>query len=190
MRDSRTELKSPEHTRVLIVSDQSVELLILGRLLGYHGYQVRGARTSEAVFRSLTRTSFDVVICNLQMVTMSGLELFERLQQTHPDAARILITPPNKTNIAVGALKQGTVFRYVTEPIEPNELIEAVRMGCRQRQVTVDQDRAVALKADRCKRLKKGRRSASRSTNQKQGTFRPISGTHSRAKTPSGDNKS
>ena len=111
--------------RVLIVDDDQAERIILGRILERAGHDVYLTSDDEQALRSLLKKkSIDVVVTDLQMPKVHGLELIMILRTFYPEVGIIAIsaTGPPQLDMAdaVGAIVA------LSKPVDPDELVEAV----------------------------------------------------------------
>jgi response regulator RpfG family c-di-GMP phosphodiesterase len=81
------------------------------------------------------RGPYAVVVSDLRMPGMDGIELFTRVRNTAPDIVRILLTGHADVNVAVHAINEGNIFRFLTKPCQPQVLTKAVQAGLRQHQL-------------------------------------------------------
>ncbi|MEO6026520.1 MAG: sigma-54 dependent transcriptional regulator [Candidatus Binatia bacterium] len=112
--------------RVLVVDDEKAMLLALRGLLGREGYQVETASSGEAALPLLDTGSFHVVITDLSLRGVSGMQVLEHARKIDPDVAVIMITAYGSEKIAVQAMKLGAVD-YVPKPFDNDELRAVVR---------------------------------------------------------------
>src|SRR5262245_54596804 len=112
--------------RVLIVDDENAMRLALKALLSKEGYQVETAGSGEEAIRRIQPGSFHVVITDLSMNGVSGMQVLEHARHADPDLAVIMITAYGSEKIAVQAMKLGAVD-YVPKPFDNDELRIVVR---------------------------------------------------------------
>ena len=112
--------------RVLIVDDEQAMRLALKALLGKEGYEVETAASGEEAIRALERGSFHVVITDLSMNGVSGMNVLEHARRVDPDLAVIMITAYGSEKIAVQAMKLGAVD-YLPKPFDNDEVRVVVR---------------------------------------------------------------
>jgi len=112
--------------RVLIVDDERAMCLALKGLLGKEGYQVETTTSGEDALRQIETGSFHVVITDLSMNGVGGMQVLEHARQVDPDLAVIMITAYGSEKIAVQAMKLGAVD-YVPKPFDNDELRIVVR---------------------------------------------------------------
>jgi len=107
--------------RILVVDDEKAMLLALKGLLTREGYQVETASSGEEAVRRIETGSFHVVITDLSMGGMSGMQLLERARAVDPELAVLMITAYGSEKIAVQAMKLGAVD-YIPKPFDNDEL--------------------------------------------------------------------
>jgi DNA-binding NtrC family response regulator len=112
--------------RVLVVDDEKAMLLALKGLLGKEGYQVETAGGGEEALRLIDTGRFHVVITDLSMDGVGGMQVLEHARRVDPDIAVIMITAYGSEKIAVQAMKLGATD-YVPKPFDNDELRLVVR---------------------------------------------------------------
>src|SRR5215467_12380689 len=112
--------------RVLIVDDEKGMRLALKALLGREGYEVETAGGGEEAIRCIDHGSFHVVITDLSMNGVSGMQVLEHARRLDPDLAVIMITAYGSEKIAVQAMKLGAVD-YLPKPFDNDEVRLVVR---------------------------------------------------------------
>jgi response regulator RpfG family c-di-GMP phosphodiesterase len=113
--------QTPSSRRVLVVDDlEDVRRLIM-QVLGRRGYSLREADNGRAALASLQGQPVDLVITDLQMPEMGGLELLEQVKALFPDTDVILLTAYGTIQSAVQAIRNGAVD-FVTKPFDIREL--------------------------------------------------------------------
>jgi DNA-binding NtrC family response regulator len=112
--------------RVLVVDDEKAMVLALRGLLAREGYEVETAGSGEEALRRLEAGKFHVVITDLSMDGIGGLEVLARARALDPDCAVLMITAHGSEKIAVEAMKRGAVD-YLPKPFDNDELRVIVR---------------------------------------------------------------
>ncbi len=112
--------------RVLVVDDEKAMVLALKGLLTKEGYQVETASSGEDALRSIETGDFHVVVTDLSMNGMSGMDLLEKARHVSPDIALIMMTAYGSEKIAVQAMKLGAAD-YVPKPFDNDEMRVIVR---------------------------------------------------------------
>src|SRR5437867_8769227 len=112
--------------RVLVVDDEKAMVLALKGLLAKEGYHVETAGSGEEALRRIEPGSFHVVITELSMNGVGGMQGLEHARRVDPDLAVVMITAYGSEKIAVQAMKLGAVD-YVPKPSDNDELRLVVR---------------------------------------------------------------
>jgi two-component system, NtrC family, response regulator len=107
---------------LLVVDDEKNYLLVLKELLVEEGYEVLTAQSATGALEILAETDPDLVLTDMKMPGMSGLELLERVKQKDPQMPVIMMTAFGTVEKAVEAMRKGT-YDYITKPFD-NELLK------------------------------------------------------------------
>jgi len=116
----------PSASRVLVVDDEESIRDLCARVLSRAGYSVSTAPNGEDAVALLTREAFALVISDIRMPGISGLEVLERAKATHPGIRVVLITGFGTPQMLTRAQQSGA-DRILTKPFNPMELLAAVR---------------------------------------------------------------
>ena len=108
-------------TRILIVDDELAIRVSLGDWLRRDGHQVDVAESGRAALDALKTQSFDVLIADVKMPGMSGLELLEQVKKDDPAMPVVMMTAYGSIESAVQAMKLGATD-YVVKPFDPLEI--------------------------------------------------------------------
>lgn len=111
--------------RVLVVEDEDVERKALSQILKSEGFTVFGAENADKALGYIDE-NIDVVLSDLHMGDVSGIDLLQLWKKRQPDTQFIVITGHSSVDTAVGAIKAGA-FDYVTKPINPEELVLLIK---------------------------------------------------------------
>jgi two-component system nitrogen regulation response regulator GlnG len=117
---------------VWVVDDDESVRWVLEQALKQAHMIPRCFETGQQFFQALERDRPDVLVTDIRMPDMSGLELMERLAQTEPDIPVIVITAHSDLDSAVSAY-QGGAFEYLPKPFDIDEAMELVSRAARQR---------------------------------------------------------
>ena len=114
--------------RILVVDDEKIKRVTLADDLTGEGHEVVTAGDGQQAADLLDREVFDVLITDLKMPRIDGMELLKRLKATpdHDDVAVILMTAYGSIPMAVEAMKQGA-FDFVTKPFRNEEVFPLIR---------------------------------------------------------------
>jgi len=111
--------------RLLVVDDEELITKALARYLGSRGYEVETAGSGEAALETLGRSQFSLMICDVRMPGLSGLEVVPRARQIDGDLAIMMLTGVNDAPTATGALATGALD-YLLKPVTPARFREAL----------------------------------------------------------------
>ncbi|KAA3661507.1 MAG: sigma-54-dependent Fis family transcriptional regulator [Calditrichaeota bacterium] len=107
--------------RILIAEDDRNTLTGLVEILCQEGFDAIGAESGEEALQILSRHQFDILLTDLRMPDMTGMELFEKAQLHSRQMKTIIMTAYNSVKDAVEAMKSG-VYEYLTKPLDLDEL--------------------------------------------------------------------
>ena len=107
--------------KILVVDDEQDLLLVLDRSLTRKGYEVQCAESGEAAWKSIEETMFDLVISDLAMDDLNGLELLKRVRAADSTLPFIIMTGVGTIESAVDAIKLGA-YQYITKPFKMRDI--------------------------------------------------------------------
>lgn len=113
-------------SQILIIDDERAIRKTLGEILSYEGYKVEEAPDGEEGIRLALEKTFDVILCDIKMPKMDGLEVLEKLKEQKPDIPVIMISGHGTIETAVEAVKKGA-FDYIAKPPDLNRLLITLR---------------------------------------------------------------
>lgn len=117
-------------SRVLVVDDESNLRKVLAAILRKEGYEVAIAENGEVAQAEFEKNGADVVITDMVMPKVGGLELLKSVHAIRPDVPVIIITAHGTVDSAVEAIKAGA-FDYITKPFEQSEIQSVVAKAAR-----------------------------------------------------------
>jgi two-component system, NtrC family, response regulator AtoC len=112
--------------RVLVVDDEENIRLVLRTLLKRHGYEVETAASGEEALGLVDSFGPDVVITDVRMPRLGGLDLLAMLKAKHQDATVIVMSAYGNLDMAIEAMKAGA-YDYIQKPFKPDEVVLALR---------------------------------------------------------------
>lgn len=124
-------------TRLLLVDDEESIRVPLARYLIARGYDVRTAGSATEALSMLASGGYEVVLCDVRMPGMSGIDLVSAALDTDPDLAVLMLTAVNDAPTATEALSQGAMD-YLMKPIELLDLERAVRRALHRRTLQIE----------------------------------------------------
>jgi DNA-binding NtrC family response regulator len=122
---------------ILVVDDEFSVRDSLENWFRKDGHRTSSAKNAHDALRKLQEESWDVVLLDIKMPGMDGMELQRRIHQLDADIVVIMITAYASVETAVQALKEGA-FDYVTKPIDPDDLSHLVKRAIEQRRLKVE----------------------------------------------------
>jgi len=131
------EIMNNENIGILIVDDERVVRDSLSRWFKEDGYRVGTAESAAEALKKMQTTSWDIILLDIKMPGMDGMELQKRIKEIDKNIVVIMITAYASVDTAVQALKEGA-FDYVTKPIDPDYLSHLVSNAVQQRRLTVE----------------------------------------------------
>ena len=118
-------MTSRKLAHLLLVDDDPGLLKLLGMRLVSEGYSVVTAESGQEGLKVLSREKIDLVISDLRMDEMDGLQLFTEIQKQQPGMPVIILTAHGSIPDAVAATQQG-VFSFLTKPVDKDALYKAI----------------------------------------------------------------
>lgn len=113
-------------SQILIIDDEKAIRKTLSEILLFEGHKVEEAADGEEGFRKFSEKTFDVVLCDIKMPKMDGIEFLEKARQANPDVPVIMISGHGNIDTAVDAVKKGA-FDYISKPPDLNRLLITIR---------------------------------------------------------------
>ena len=113
-------------TRILIADDEQIIRESLAYVLRKEGYQVEEASNGMEAFRRHEEKPFDLIITDIEMPEMRGIELLERVTQRTPQTLVMIVTAFASIETAIQALRKGA-YDYILKPIEFDDLLHRVK---------------------------------------------------------------
>ncbi len=111
--------------RILVIDDERAIRNTLREILEYENYQVEDAVDGPNALELIQKESFDVVLCDIKMPQMDGIEVLEHIMQI-TDVPVVMISGHGTIETAVEALKKGA-YDYIAKPLDLNRLLITVR---------------------------------------------------------------
>jgi len=123
--------------RLLIVEDESTLSESLQRVLSRDGYEVDAVSSAEDALRNIEAVSYDLLISDITLPGIDGIELLRRIRERFPDQIIIIMTAYASIETAVSALRGGA-YDYVIKPIIHEEIKRIVRSALRERSLITE----------------------------------------------------
>ena len=145
--------------RLLIVDDERTTRLSLSEIFTLRGAHVITAADGQEAIGRLRESTFDLMVLDLKMPGMSGLQVAEEAQRIAPSTVVILLTAHASVDSAISALRQG-IFDYLLKPAQPRAIVEVVERGLLKRQEYIRRQNLVGLMEQTVTALRGGDRPA------------------------------
>ena len=119
---------------ILVVDDEINYLTVMETLLGDAGYEVLTAPSAIEALKIAGAADIDLVLTDMKMPKMTGIELLEKLQQASPDLPVIIMTAFGTVEKAVSAMKKGA-FDYILKPFKNDEILVTIAKALEHRRL-------------------------------------------------------
>lgn len=126
-----------EKPRILVVDDEKFIRDIIADFLGMEGYHVQTAEDGSVAVEQMRRSRFDMVISDLKMPKMGGLELLRAVSDAHPDTMTIIMTGFGTVETAIDAMKRGA-YDYILKPFKVEEIVHIVQRGLEKQRLAAE----------------------------------------------------
>src|SRR5215217_1521121 len=133
---------SPRRHTLLIVDDEPDVVASVKDLLRLD-YKVIGATRAAEGLDLLHKEPIHVVMTDQRMPEMTGVQLLEQVREKHPNAMRLLFTGYADVRAVVDAINRGNVYRYITKPWDPEELMAIIREACERHDLIAERKQLI-----------------------------------------------
>ena len=120
-----------------VVDDEQVIREILADFLGMEGFWVRTADDGASALTELSRNHYDLVLSDLKMPNMGGLDLLAAIRKHMPNIVVIIMTGFGTVETAIDAMKRGA-YDYILKPFKVEEIVHIVQRGLEKRRLTAE----------------------------------------------------
>ncbi|MBN2124090.1 MAG: sigma-54-dependent Fis family transcriptional regulator, partial [Deltaproteobacteria bacterium] len=134
-----------DRPRVLVIDDERNICESCEKILSRSGYRVDYALNGYDALRMMEETPFDVVVTDLKMSSMGGMEVLRRVKESYPDTMVVVITGYATVSSAVEVMKTGA-YDYLPKPFTPDELRAVVHRAAAERQIRIQNRKLMAQK--------------------------------------------
>lgn len=111
---------------ILIIDDEKAIRKTLSEILSFEGYKIVEAADGEEGLKAFKSRSFDVVLCDIKMPKLDGIEFLQKASEVNPDTPIIMISGHGNIETAVEAVKKGA-YDYISKPPDLNRLLITIR---------------------------------------------------------------
>jgi len=137
-------LKSDPRARLLIVDDEANLRAGLRDFLSLMGYHVGEAASGHEALKLLESEPYDLMVLDMRMPGMDGVEVMHRVRQTHPDLLIIVLTAHASLESAIAAVKSGAVD-YMLKPFNVDDLAATISQALQERAEELRHQRLLSL---------------------------------------------
>jgi DNA-binding NtrC family response regulator len=120
--------------RILVIDDEEIVCRSCERILGEAGHQVESVQDGAKGLELIAAKTYDVVILDIMMPKINGLEILQTVKEEHPDMDVIMVTGLSQIETAVLSIKMGA-FDYLPKPFDPDELSMVVDRALERRRL-------------------------------------------------------
>ena len=118
---------------VWVVDDERSIRWVLEKALSKQGIDVTSFEDGESLLSRIKFTTPNAILSDIRMLGMDGLELLEKIKESHPDIPVIIMTAHSDLDSAVASI-QGGAFEYIPKPFEIEELLSVVKRALHHQQ--------------------------------------------------------
>ncbi len=123
--------------RILVVDDELIVCESCQRILEEEGYEVEIALSGQEAFVKMKESPFEIVITDLKMPAIDGMDVLKHVRKEYPDTIVIMITGFSTVETAVEAMKLGA-FDYIPKPFTPDEVSVVVKKAVEKRSLQIE----------------------------------------------------
>src|SRR4030095_14210670 len=111
---------------ILLIEDEKAIRKTLSEILSYEGYKIDEAGDGEEGLKKFKEKTYDVVLCDIKMPKLDGIEFLDKAGESNADIPIIMISGHGTIETAVEAVKKGA-FDYISKPPDLNRLLITIR---------------------------------------------------------------
>jgi len=121
-------------TRILVVDDEKIALNNLTYILKKEGYEVTGTQSGPRALSLLDEQEFDLILTDLKMEKVDGMQILTRSRELHPGTEVIMITGYATVDSAISAMKAGA-YHYIAKPFKLDEVRKVVKEALEKKEL-------------------------------------------------------
>jgi len=125
-KESTKDKMKRKKAKILVVEDNPATRELLRELLSQEGYMVKIARDGKEALLKARKESFNLILTDVKMPRMNGIQLLKELQKITPDTKVVIVTATADSEIAVKAMKLGA-YDYITKPFCLDSILQKVK---------------------------------------------------------------
>ncbi|MGO4818500.1 sigma-54-dependent transcriptional regulator [Flavobacterium sp. W22_SRS_FP1] len=125
--------------KILIIEDEAAIRRVLSKILSEENdtYQVEDAEDGVAGYEKIKNNDYDLVLCDIKMPKMDGVELLEAVKKIKPEIPIVMISGHGDMETAINTMRMGA-FDYISKPPDLNRLLNTVRNALDKKQLVVE----------------------------------------------------
>ena len=112
--------------KILVIDDERSIRNTLKDILGFEGYSVEVAENGLTGLELVKNSEFDIILCDIKMPEMDGIEVLERILELKPETTVVMISGHGNIDTAVEAIKKGA-YDFIVKPLDLNRLLITIR---------------------------------------------------------------
>lgn len=136
---------------ILIIDDEKAIRKTLSEILSFEGYKIEEASDGEEGLKKFSEKNFDIVLCDIKMPKLDGIEFLEKAKLVNSDTPIIMISGHGNIDTAVEAVKKGA-FDYISKPPDLNRLLITLR-NATEKQDLVTQTKVLKRKVSKVQEM-------------------------------------
>ena len=123
--------------KILVIDDEKPIRNTLQEILEYEDHQVEIASDGFDGLEKAKENKYDIILCDIKMPNMDGIEVLEKLEKVSPDVPVVMISGHGSVETAVEALKKGA-YDFIEKPLELNRLLVTIRNALEKKDLVVE----------------------------------------------------
>lgn len=136
---------------ILIIDDEKAIRKTLTEILSFEGYKLDEAADGEEGLKKFKEKAFDLVLCDIKMPKLDGIEFLQKAGETNPDVPIIMISGHGNIETAVEAVKKGA-YDFISKPPDLNRLLITIR-NAMERNSLVTETKVLKRKVSRVQEM-------------------------------------
>jgi two-component system sensor histidine kinase/response regulator len=153
---------NPYISRLLIVDDEALSATTLMQMLAKHGFTVSGAHSAGEALSLLRSESFDLLLADLMLPQINGIELLRQAQAINPHLMGIMITGHGAIDAAVDAIRSGA-HDYILKPFNLTVVVPVIERALATRRLRIENESLTSSLEHRSAELEAAHRALQRS---------------------------
>ena len=125
---------------ILVVDDEDAVIRTITKILMLDGHKVLSSLSGEEGLSLLAQNNIDLVISDLKMPGMNGLEFLQKVRIDYPHILTILLTGHGNLETALQAINEAGVYKFILKPWDINDLRITVKRALELRELTLERD--------------------------------------------------